>query len=226
MIKTFALLRKRPDLSDGEFHEHWSTVHREHAVKITSIRRYVQFHVDETATVPGFASAGLNGVPENWWDDLTTATSLRDNPEYADHAGPDEANFVGAKGRVVTTERVRSSVDDFDEVAPAIKAMLFLAARPDATSEIAAWIDDTWSPAVAAIAGIARHVDAVALDGPDAPRSDYKAVTELWWRQPGDYLAAAPSISALAESLSDGPLEPARCAGHVGRELRVIWPHR
>lgn len=226
MIKTFALLRKRPDLRDEDFHEHWSTVHRDHAVKITKIRRYVQFHVDESETVPGFAPAGLNGVPETWWDDLTAATSLGHDPEYTGHAGPDEANFIDLtdKGRIVTTEHVRASAVDFDEVTPTVKVMIFLAARDGAAPEVDSWIGDIWSPAVAAVTGLARHVDAVAVCG--GPRSDYAAVTELWWRSPADYLAAAPSIGALAGALSDGPLDPARCAGHVGHELRVIWPHR
>jgi hypothetical protein len=228
MIKTFALLRKRPDLRDEEFHEHWSTIHREHALEITSIRRYVQFHVDESAAVPGFAAAGLNGVPENWWDGLAVATSLRDNPEYTEHAGPDEANFidVAAKGRVITSERVRTSAADFERSQPAVKAMLFLGAGAEPTNEVGDWIEGAWSAAVATVPGLVRHVDAVAVSGSGAPRSDYAVVTELWWRQPDDYHQAAPMLSALAGTVSAGPLDPARCAGHVGQELRVIWPER
>jgi hypothetical protein len=228
MIKTFALLRKRPDLGDEDFHQHWSTTHRDHALKITSIRRYVQFHVDESVALPGFAAAGLNGVPENWWDGLAAATSLRTNPEYTEHAGPDEANFIDvtAKGRVITTERVRNSEADFDRSAPAIKAMLFLGAGDDPTPEIDEWIDGPWSTAVARVTGVVRHVDAVAITGPDVPRSDCAAVTELWWRRRVDYQEAAPTLEVLAAAVSAGPLDPARCAGNVGHELRVIWPDR
>ena len=44
MIKLYALLCRRDGLTREQFSRHWSTVHREHALRIDRIRRYVQAH--------------------------------------------------------------------------------------------------------------------------------------------------------------------------------------
>ncbi|MGE3621999.1 MAG: EthD domain-containing protein [Acidimicrobiia bacterium] len=228
MKKTFGLLVRRPDLSEEEFHRHWSTVHREHALKISNIRRYVQFHVEGNRNVAGFPATVVDGIPENWWDDMPAVMSLRDNPEYTENAGPDEANFMDLtrKGRVVTTERVRVEGDGFFErPAPAIKAILLLARAEGATgAELEAFLDGPWAAQVAGLPGLVRHVDALAERGPDAPRSDYDAVAELWFATRADLDAATGDLEALAAALDGSPVDRARSASVVGTELRAIWP--
>jgi len=44
MIKAFALLPKKPGISDEQFHSHWRVCMRKLALRITSLRRYVQSH--------------------------------------------------------------------------------------------------------------------------------------------------------------------------------------
>ena len=44
MVKCFALLTKKSGMSDEQFHRHWREVHAPLALRIPSLRRYVQSH--------------------------------------------------------------------------------------------------------------------------------------------------------------------------------------
>jgi len=81
MVKAFALLPKKPGISDEQFHNHWRGVHAQLALRITSLRRYVQSH-RLPQPVPGFPTPPYEGVAEVWFDDLGAAQRMRESPEY------------------------------------------------------------------------------------------------------------------------------------------------
>ncbi|HEY7947506.1 MAG TPA: EthD domain-containing protein [Acidimicrobiales bacterium] len=77
MVKLIFCLRRRPDMSEEEFHRYWR---EEHAPLVTShasvlgIRRYVQLHTVSTAindvlAVSRHAPEAYDGVAELWFDD-------------------------------------------------------------------------------------------------------------------------------------------------------------
>src|SRR5690349_15883411 len=116
-VKLFGLLPRRPDISREEFQEHWRTVHRELALRIKTVRRYVQLHVTRDH-LPGFAPSIYDGVPEVWYDDLSAAFALAHDPDYTDFAAKDEPNFIDMSrmATVAATEesergQARDSVD-------------------------------------------------------------------------------------------------------------------
>jgi hypothetical protein len=93
MIKVFGLLAVRPGLTVEAFHHHWSTVHREHALRIERIRRYVQAHRVRPG-LRGLPEAEWEGVPEVWFDSIDSAMAQRTDPQYTEFARLDEPNFI------------------------------------------------------------------------------------------------------------------------------------
>src|SRR5262245_53562357 len=93
MIKVFALLHVRHDVTVEAFHHHWRTVHRAHALRITRIRRYTQAHRVRPG-LPGLPEAEWEGVPEVWFDSLESAIAQRTDPQYTEFAQLDEPNFI------------------------------------------------------------------------------------------------------------------------------------
>src|SRR5919198_1683687 len=97
MIKVFALLPKKPGISDEQFHRHWRAVHAPLALRIASLRRYVQSH-RLPQPVPGFSGSPYEGAAEVWFDDLQAASRMRESPEYLEGAFRDEPNFIDTSG--------------------------------------------------------------------------------------------------------------------------------
>src|ERR1700712_3084958 len=93
MIKNMGLLARREDVSVELFHWHWREVHGPLALRISAMRRYVQSHRLRDG-VGGLPRLSQEGIAEVWVDDIAAATGLSTNPEFTDHAGPDEVNFM------------------------------------------------------------------------------------------------------------------------------------
>jgi uncharacterized protein (TIGR02118 family) len=107
MVKVFALLPRRADVTEDYFHEHWAGPHGELALRITTINRYVQSH----RVAPGVSSlspAPYDGIAEVWFVDLATAAGMADDPNYANYAHLDEPNFIDTEhlAFVMTSEHV------------------------------------------------------------------------------------------------------------------------
>jgi hypothetical protein len=72
MVKVIYCIRRKPGMSQEEFHRYWREVHGPIAKKIPGLRRYVH---------------------EVWLDDIASLERLLGSPEYA-AARADEANFI------------------------------------------------------------------------------------------------------------------------------------
>jgi uncharacterized protein (TIGR02118 family) len=213
MIKMYALLPRRPDVSVERFHEHWRTVHREHALKIDRIRRYTQAHRIRPG-LPGVPEAPWDGVPEVWFDDRASALAQRSDPQYVEHAHRDEPNFVDVPRirRLLAEHRVVGGLGDGKT-----KMMLFVRRAPalDPAAFAAAWwaLGETLATPVRAT-GVAL---AVALSHP-APA--YDAVAELSWPDEAAARAGWAGASSPAGAL-DTVVDPAATVGFFCSELRV-----
>jgi hypothetical protein len=229
VIKGYSLLAKRPDVSSEFFHEHWRTVHADHALKLTSLRRYIQAHRID-ADVPGFAQSPYDGIPEVWWDDRAAADLVASDPDYLEGAKLDEPTFIDMPrlANVLAEERPLRDWPDLTPARPEVALLLLLKRRPDVTLEQfrLRWPAEPQA-ALIAFAQTRRVVTAVTLpetyDDVDAEPM-YDGVTELsWpdlttyeddWGRHGDALAAA--VMAFCD--------PARTHAHLAEENRVIWP--
>ena len=224
-VKGFALLSRRPDLTAQQFHEHWRTIHLELALKIKTTRRYVQLHRTEPS-LPGFPSSSIDGVAETWLDDLETFLARGGDPNYAEHAGRDEENFLDAPHieRVRTIEDVRRPGPLVARDTPLVKGIVFIGRGGGVDGDtFADWFLGPWAAATGkTLPDVVREVHCRAL----LDDSPYGGVTELWWRDRHHLTGAEPALNTLAAALADGPADPSTTVSLVGAELRVIWPDR
>ena len=214
MIKFYAMLTRRADLTHERFSEHWRTVHRELAVKIRRTRRYAQSHGIEER-LAGLRSAAWDGVAEVWLDDLAAAS--RSDPDLERYAKPDEPNFLAPDGIPQICAEHRVVVPPPED---GVKALVF-GDRRDPSTDL-----ERWWEAAASIGDLcddpAGLAAAVAL--PEAGPAPHDAVLELWWR---DLPALRTDWERIGAAILDrlGDLvDVDRAVGWVGEELRVTWP--
>jgi hypothetical protein len=227
VIKVFALLPRRPDITEQQFHTHWRTIHREHALRIGCLRRYVQAHrVPTTAT--GLAVAPYDGIPEVWHDDLASALALRSNPQYTRYAQRDEPNFIDMErfASVPTQEVVvrggpSVAVDD-----PGAKVILMLRRRAGTAGSdfAAAWFAcapsalEPWGDVRRAVATAA--VPESYIDGDP----EYDGFAELFWPSLDALERDWAQMSGRVISIVSEVAALDRSHLFVAEEERVIWP--
>ena len=69
MIKTFALIKRKPNLTKEEFFSYWRNQHAPLAAKaIPGLRKYIQHY---PVNVLGIEFE-YDGIAEIWWDDIQT----------------------------------------------------------------------------------------------------------------------------------------------------------
>ncbi|MBI3303844.1 MAG: EthD domain-containing protein [Deltaproteobacteria bacterium] len=229
MIKSFALLPKKPGTSDEQFHRHWREVHAPLALRITSLRRYVQSH-RLPQQIPNFTAAPYEGVAEVWFDNLETTMRMRDSPEYLEGAFKDEPNFIDVPGltRLVTRENVVVAGPTFAKDTPTVKG-LFLVKRKRGMS--VAEFQDYWrtrhAPLVPRTPHLLRYVQCHVL--PEMYEADtppaYDGVAELWWPDLAKFQESWASPELQVEQFNDTRnfVDGKGSAALLVEEVRVIW---
>ena len=132
MIKGIAFISRKAGMAVEEFHRYWRDDHAPLALKMKTLRRYVQSH-RSTHDFPGFENCPYGGAAEIWYDDLETLFSLSNAPVYADHAQADEPKFIDidSVAFLATREKVFIEGPTIDKDTPLIKAIFLLHRRPD-----------------------------------------------------------------------------------------------
>lgn len=227
-VKSFAFLPRRPDISAEMFHEHWRTIHLEHALRIRSIRRYVQLHATGDA-VPGFAKAIYDGVPEVWFDDLPAAAGLSQDPDYTEYAGKDEPNFIDMSriAGISTTEAVLLPGPPVYVDTTLVKGLILIGKSAGTElGEFTEWWQEWFGPFVTKmVPGLVRHVHCLAVPEAYAATSPaYDGLVELWWSDENALKAARGGLENLSAGLSTSPADPSKSVSLIGAELRVRWP--
>jgi uncharacterized protein (TIGR02118 family) len=236
MIKLFALLPKREDVTLEQFHEHWRTTHRDYALRMRSLRRYVQGH--RLASAPdgfppapfeGFEAAPYPGIAEAWFEDLAAAAGMGEDPDYTEGAKLDEPNFmdVDASRFLLTEENVVLEGPPVERDAASIKALLLLRRRPDMTpAQFRRRWHEQHAPLAGQIPGLTRYVQSHAAAETYAPEAmpPFDGVGELWWPDL-DACRHAWTTPEMQRVLADARefVGPGSSAALV-EELRVIWP--
>jgi hypothetical protein len=210
------------------FHEHWRTIHLEHALRIKPIRRYVQLHATGDA-VPGFAKAIYDGVPEVWFDDLPAAAGLSQDPDYTEYAGRDEPNFIDMSRitAIPTTETVFLPGPRVDVGTSLVKGLILMGKSAGRKlGEFTGWWQDWLGPVVAEmVPGLVRHVQCLAVPEAYASTSPaYDGLVELWWSDENALKTARTRLESLSASLGNSPADPSKSVSLIGTELRVRWP--
>jgi len=99
MVKLIVLMRRKPSLSEAEFHRYWREEHARTVVSVKEfaryLRKYVQWH-----TVKDFAMWGtpglapFDGVAELWFDSMDDLNKALNEPRYLEVVRTDEAKFM------------------------------------------------------------------------------------------------------------------------------------
>ncbi len=104
MIKLVGCLRRKPGLSEEEFHRHWKDVHGPLVKSVPEfscyVRKYIQGH-SVPGSVPGFPPPPCDGIAEMWLDSVEDIGKLFSSSGYRDIIHPDELEFLDLPNCVI-----------------------------------------------------------------------------------------------------------------------------
>jgi hypothetical protein len=236
MVKLFSLLRKRSDLSDGQFVAHWRNVHGELAKDIERLQRYIQNRrVDDPDL--GLGEGAFEGIAEVWFEDVRAAVGMGEDPAYLRGCRQDEPNFleVDDMGFVVTEEEQLVPGPPVVKDSPGVKLMLLLRREPGLAPAAFAerWVErarmresglgiirEVWNPALPS-----ELTDPMWWPDADRPADDvpYDGIHELWWPD-SQRLSEARSNPGWNAIIADGCVDRGQSCALIVEEHRVIWP--
>lgn len=130
MIVVFSLMRRRDDVSLGEFQQHWLDPHGPLVCRFPRLRRYSQNHV-----IAADGAVPLDGFAELAYDTDADQEAATGSPEMA-ACDDDSPLFIGSVLRVVSTDRVILPPPPDD--AKATKQIAVLTGRPETVAPILA----------------------------------------------------------------------------------------
>ena len=229
MIKVFALLPKRADLSEERFYRHWNEVHAPLVLEHLSVKRYVHSRCLPQYCIPQLAPFPYAGADELWFDDFETAKRELEGPAYLEGRGKDEANFLDAAGPLwlFTRENVVISGPPVEKNTQITKILFCVKHKPGRSS---AEFQDYWrnrhAPLVPGTPELDRYVQChVVLDTFDPGQTNYDGVGELWCKDFAAFERCWSSPQLVKEQLPDtlnfvGP----NAIGMIAEEVRILWP--
>jgi len=96
MVKLFALLPRKKDLSHEEFVEHWLGRHAPLIAGTPALARHIARYEQHVRHRPDELSGGLDfdGVTEQWFESMDDFVAFISEPEYAELIAPDEQRFL------------------------------------------------------------------------------------------------------------------------------------
>jgi uncharacterized protein (TIGR02118 family) len=177
MIKTMALLSRKPDVSPEQFDAHWHHPHGDPlSLAIDTLRHYVQS--TRKPVEPVAPNGPYDGIAEVWLDDVETAAGLTEHPKFA-AAQADQVNFMQPDAvRYLMTEE-RAVVGEAGPGDATGVKLMHLVRRAEGSSPEdfhAQWAASSDAELGNAL-GAVRHVRCHSID--DEPT--YDGVRELWF---------------------------------------------
>ena len=212
MLKQITWFRRRSDLSQEAFAQHWRTRHAAIVCELPGIKRYVQNHV----TAQG---SEVDGVAEVWFDDIDAMRANVERPEL-DRIRADEPNFLDTRSMGTLVAEPAVVIDGAMEGAKLLVLVRRQASvAPDKFHR--AWLEDVGG-ALASLAGEAGapvryeqdHARLSAYREGRQPKWDGSA--SLWFADPvaaGSFFAseAFAKVAAIEQGLMDG------------KAIRALW---
>ncbi len=224
MIRSFAFMPRRPDVTPETFHAHWLDVHGPLALRIDALVRYVQSHCLENHPAQN-RDVEIDGIAETWFDRVEQAAALREDPQFTEYAQLDEPNFIDLQNIsfVMADEVSRTGGMPARDEDGVKVLMLFRRASSLSPEKFAKTWRDADEEAAASAVGALRH--ARSITSPAVVDPVYDGIRELWFADRAEAEAAGArdpeSWAALA-----GPegSDPGSTAVVLVREHRMVWP--
>ncbi|MBS1676604.1 MAG: EthD domain-containing protein [Actinobacteria bacterium] len=227
MVKLIALLVKREGLTDVEFHRHWRYNHGPLAAKITSMEAYCQCHLVPRPPADLSIADTFGGTAEVWWEDLDAAARLATDPEYTEHAEPDEPLFIDMDRMIFMTVKEQEVLGSRPAKADGGLKVIHLVTRAEGTDpdEFRARFEAADEAAAAAELKMSRFVRTCCV--PEAytvKPPAFDATREMWWPDEWAFAAARENAAEAWQSLVETPFADAsRSHFLVTIENRVVW---
>ncbi len=180
MITNLTMFKRRPGLSVDAFRRYWQTTHRDLALQLPGLLRYVQHPTDDS----GYRrhEPVYDGVAETTWNDLDDLRRLRGCDEITEVLA-DEPSLMDMAHRdeIVTSDDV---VVDGVVADDALTMLVFLKRRPDLSPEaFRTYWRDVHGPLGAQVPGVRRYVQhhAVANLYVGGREPLYDGVAQTWF---------------------------------------------
>lgn len=96
MVKLFAFLARRTDLSHEEFLDHWWNRHGPLIAGEATLARHILRYEQHARLQPGPLSGSevCDGVTEQWFESIDGFLAFISEPAYAELIAPDEERFL------------------------------------------------------------------------------------------------------------------------------------
>ncbi|MEU3982796.1 EthD domain-containing protein [Streptomyces sp. NPDC026672] len=198
-VKMVQLAHPRADIGVQEFHDHWRHPHATLVRDIRPIRHYVQNH-RITSDVFTDSDSTYRGIAECWFDSLASNQGLATDPQYVNHVGPDEPEFVDQSKHLITITTEQVIHTNRGDIAPDAPAGDLYWSDKDAPTYIALWqfVRDHsahWSREESL--KVSHSLDAFrqVINRSVDPTSDIAAVRQFYW----------PSLTAFEHAVTTHP---------------------
>ncbi len=90
MVKRSVILRKKPQMTTGEFWQYWEHTHGRLMAKIPGLVKYIQYHV--SSDIQDDTDAPIDGIAELWFESEEAQHKAYQTKAYADVVA-DEPNL-------------------------------------------------------------------------------------------------------------------------------------
>lgn len=230
MVKLIALLVRRRDLSEVEFHRHWRYQHGPLAAQITSMQRYCQCHLVPRPPHDLPIALEFGGTAEVWWEDIAAAERLATDPEYTENALPDEPRFIDMDRMVFMTvaERVLLDGPPTRREAGGVKVIQLLTrAAGTSPDEFRQRSEAEPDGGEGERLAMTRHVRTTCVSAAysDERPPAFDGTREMWWPDEWAFAAARENEPEAWSALTDLPhVDHGRSPFLVTVENRVVWP--
>lgn len=96
MVKLFAFLARKGDMSHDEFLDHWWNQHGPLIAGAPTLARHIVRYEQHARLQPGALSGSeeCDGVTEQWFHSMDDFLAFISEPDYAELIAPDEQRFL------------------------------------------------------------------------------------------------------------------------------------
>jgi hypothetical protein len=211
VIKLFAYVRRLPNLTPAQFHEHWADVHARYIAETPEIRRHVRRYelnhrlpedYERSRHAMEVDNAPFDGVSVFWFDGLDEYQAFVDEPKLREFSAEDVPRFKEAQAPTVLTHEPDVIFErPGGREAAGLKMVCILRRHPDLDRATyhKHWLEHH--------GGLFQTVPELrdplyAYDqnhGIDRPEETYDGVTEQWFGSLDEWLASldVPAVPEL-----------------------------
>jgi hypothetical protein len=221
MMKVIALIARKPGMSRAEFIDYYESNHAPLAQRI--FPQFIQYRrnfIDLTGAImaPGIPGPDFDSVTEIWYRDRAAYDEMLNShfsAAYQETVEQDERKFMDRSLTRFFHVDERGAHHTYEELRPGkglFKVMALLTCKPGLSHDDLVTYYETrhapliWSKFPWIVEYRRNFIDLTgAIMGAAAPKPDFDVVTELWFKDRGDYerMLAAHAVPEIGQAIAD-----------------------